>query len=224
MAELGPTQVRRPGLWGHGGITGYPLTGDVSSPFGPRTPFWTTSGWTTDFHSGIDIPAMKGTPLFAPCDFIVTFSGNRVDRTLDSAGGQGMFGQLSDGSGIGFWHMEGLQLDIGHRVRRGDIIGQVGTSGMSTGDHLHFMRLRGPMANGISWYHKDLFFDPMPEFTAAIASDSIVIEPIQEQPSALVDFIESSLIALRSNPPTDMTAALLELQRRVAYLRGLLGL
>ena len=224
MAELGPTQVRRPGLWGHGGITGYPLTGDISSPFGPREPFWTAAGWTSDFHVGIDIPAMKGTPLIAPCDFIVTFSGNPVDRTTDLAGGQGVYGQLVDGTGIGFWHMEGLQLDIGHRVRRGDVIGQVGTSGMSTGDHLHFMRLVGPILNNCSWYDKSRFFNPMYDFTETIASDSIIIEPAQEVPAVLMDFIESSLIALRNNPPDDMTAALTELQRRVNYLRGLLGL
>ena len=223
MAELGPTRVNRPGLWGFGGIVGAPVSGDISSPFGPRTPFMTSSGPTPDFHTGIDIPAWKGTPIVAPCDFIVTFSGNPVDRTLDLAGGQGMFGQLLDGSGIGFWHMEGLQLDIGHRVRRGDIIGQIGTSGMSTGDHLHFMRLHGPIGNGITWYDRSRFFDPMWEFTEVIASDSVAVEPPEETSDVLLNFIQNSLEALRRYPPTDMTAALTELQRRVDYLRGLLN-
>lgn len=224
MADLGPTKVRYPGVWGYGGIVGSPVTGDISSPFGPRDPFNTPAGSTPSFHTGIDIPAWKGTAIIAPVDFVVTFSGNPVDRNLDQAGGQGVFGQLSDGTGIGFWHMEGLQLDIGHRVRRGDVIGQVGTSGMSTGDHLHFMRLKGPILNSNSWYDYRQFFDPMPEFIEFVQSDSIIIEPAPELPKTLLDFIESSLLALAANPPTDMAAALRELQRRVNYLKGLLGL
>lgn len=216
---LGPTKFTpNAGLWGHGRVEGYPLTGDVSSPFGPRNSISTGAGTTGSFHTGIDIVAPVGTPIYAPCPFVVSFSGK------DASGGQVVFGRCEDGTGIGFLHMEGLQLGAGHKARRGDIIGQVGMSGVTTGPHLHFMRLR-QMVDGASFFDIRLFFDPAGNFVDTIASDSILVEPEvpAEQPDMLADFIASSLKALEANPPSDWGAAMRELQRRVDYLKGLLG-
>ena len=219
---LGPTKIT-PGVWGHGRLQGYPVDGEISSPFGSRVPFWTPQGMTGDFHSGIDIVAPRGAPIFAPCDFEVTFSGVPLNENANSVSGNGIYGKLDDGTGIGFWHMEGLQLDLGHRVRRGDIIGQIGSSGMSTGPHLHFMRLTGPMPIDQMWYPRSQFTDPMLDFVEFIPSDTIVVEPvIVNEAKFLTDFILSSLEALRLNPPDDWGYAMRVLSERVAYLKGLL--
>ena len=152
---LGPSEIRlNGGSYGHGEILGYPLTASVSSPFGPRTPFWTPLGWTSDFHNGVDLPAPHGTPIFCPAP------GKVAASYFDSAGGQTVVVRFDDGTGAMFIHMEGLQLAQGTVVRRGDIIGVVGTSGLSTGDHLHFSLLT-QVRDGISWYAKEEFLNPM---------------------------------------------------------------
>ena len=220
--ELGPTRIK-PGMWGHGALEGYPISGEVSSPFGPRVPFLTPQGMTGDFHSGLDIVAPRGTPIFAPCDFTVTFSGVPLNENANSVSGNGIYGELSDGSGIGFWHMEGLQLDLGHKVRRGDIIGQVGSSGMSTGPHLHFMRLTGPMLQDQMWFPRSQFTDPMLDFVEFIQADTIVVEPVTiDEAKFVADFVLSSLEALRLNPPDDWGYALRVLSERVEYLKELI--
>lgn len=152
--ELGPTRIVYPGQWGFGRIEGVPLTGDISSPFGPRTPILTPQGWTSDFHSGADLPAPHGTPILAPADCTVCASYS------DGAGGQTLVVRFEDGSGAMFIHMQGLQLGAGTPVARGAIIGFVGTSGLSTGDHLHYARLR-QVLDGPAWYARELFIDPL---------------------------------------------------------------
>lgn len=165
---LGPTKVF-PG----GQIAGAPFDGLVTSPFDPgRLPIMTPNGLTGWGHFAVDLMPWDGdgTAIIAPCDFEVTFSGNPVDGGLDLAGGQGMFGRINSDWGIGFWHMEGLQLDVGHQVRRGDVIGQVGNSGLSTGAHLHFMLLNTRMNAGQSWYPPTTFVNPMEYFHVDPAS------------------------------------------------------
>ncbi len=152
--ELGPTRVIQPGAWGFGRIEGLPLTADVSSPFGPRVPILTAAGWTSDFHTGVDLPAPQGTPVCAPADCVVTASYR------DSAGGQTVVVRLEDGTGAMFIHMEGIQLGQGAQVRRGDFVGFVGTSGLSTGYHLHYSRLR-QVLDGPAWYDPSVFIDPL---------------------------------------------------------------
>lgn len=151
---LGPTAVGWPGIWGFGRIEGYPLSADISSPYGPRTPILTLAGWTSDFHTGIDLPAPKGTPVCAPADCTV------VASYKDGAGGQTLVVRFEDQTGAMFIHMEGLQLGEGTTVRRGDFIGFVGTSGLSTGDHLHYSRMR-QVLDGPAWYARELFMDPL---------------------------------------------------------------
>ena len=168
---LGPSEIRpNGGLWGHGEILGYPLTASVSSPFGPRAPIWTPNGWTSDFHSGVDLPAPKGTPIFCPAP------GKVAASYFDSAGGQTVVVRFDDGTGAMFIHMEGLQLAQGTVVRRGDIIGVVGTSGLSTGDHLHFS-LMSQVLDGIAWYGREIFLDPFAQ-SWSINPDPIVPPPV----------------------------------------------
>ena len=152
--ELGPTTVRHPGLWGFGELQGVPLSASISSPFGPRTPILTPQGWTSSFHSGIDLPAPRATPILCPADATVCAS------YADGAGGRTLVVRFEDGTGAMFVHMEGLQLGQGTPVARGAILGFVGTSGLSTGDHLHYARLR-QVLDGPAWYDTSVFMDPL---------------------------------------------------------------
>jgi len=96
-------------------------------------------GWRTDpidgsreFHKGIDIVAAPGTPVHAAADGLVTTAG----RTA----GYGSMIQLSHGYGMAtrYGHLSKLLVTPGQRVKRGDVIGLVGSSGRSTGPHLHY--------------------------------------------------------------------------------------
>ncbi len=138
-------------------LEGLPVSGGLNSPFGPRTPIDTPAGQTSDFHSGIDIGAWFGTIVRCPFPTaIVRFCG------LDSTGAQIVTLETEDGTGGMFVHMQGPMLGVGQRVRRGDIIGFVGSTGMSTGPHLHFMRMRY-VREGAYWYPREALIDPLSE-------------------------------------------------------------
>jgi murein DD-endopeptidase MepM/ murein hydrolase activator NlpD len=107
----------------------WPVTGWLSSRFGNRKdPF----DGSPDFHPGLDISADKGTPVRAT-----------ADGTVESAGYNGNYGNsivLSHGFGIGtrFGHLSGYAVTVGQKVRRGDVIGYVGSTGRATSAHLHY--------------------------------------------------------------------------------------
>lgn len=101
----------------------WPVGGPVTSPFGPR--------WGT-MHRGIDIGAGEGTPIRAADDGVVFFSGEM--------GGYGLVVLIDHGGGVVtlYAHMSQLGASNGQRVGRGAPIGAVGSTGHSTGPHLHF--------------------------------------------------------------------------------------
>jgi murein DD-endopeptidase MepM/ murein hydrolase activator NlpD len=83
---------------------------------------------------GVDLRASAGIPIRAAADGVVMFKGRR--------GGYGRYIRLQHDLGLetAYGHMKGYARSVGAgaRVRRGDIIGYVGSSGLSTGPHLHF--------------------------------------------------------------------------------------
>lgn|SRR3990167_1634180 len=171
--ELGPTKIVPHGQWGFGGIEGFPLTASISSPFGPRVPILTPQGWTSDFHSGIDLPAPHGTPILAPADCTVCAS------YTDGAGGHTLVVRFEDNTGAMCIHMEGLQLGVGANVARGAILGFVGTSGLSTGDHLHYSRLRAVL-DGPVWYDRSVFIDPLGPEGGFVETLTVPVPPVTE--------------------------------------------
>lgn len=105
-----------------------------SSPFGPRVdPITGESG----FHSGTDFAAPAGTPIFALADGIVTYAG-----MVDGVQGQITIESTIEGQPVAtlYVHMwaDGIYVHAGDRVIAGQHIGDVGSSGHSTGPHLHF--------------------------------------------------------------------------------------
>lgn len=109
----------------------------VSSNFGTRVD--PVTGKVGAFHSGIDLPASIGTPIKAVSD-------GKVWRTITTSGGYGMLTILSHKNNIFTYyaHQNERQVKEGDSVRSGDIIGQVGNTGKSTGPHLHFEVRKGP--------------------------------------------------------------------------------
>jgi murein DD-endopeptidase MepM/ murein hydrolase activator NlpD len=108
-------------------------TGYISSGFGERVdPF--TGG--EEFHEGIDFAAPQGTGIRAVAAGIVTWAGPR--------GGFGNMVQIDHGNGYAtrYGHAYRVLVHVGQTVQRGDVIGLVGSTGRSTGPHVHFEVLK----------------------------------------------------------------------------------
>ena len=87
-------------------------------------------------HAGIDFRASYGQPIYAVSDGTVAFAGRH--------GGHGNYVKLSHGGGLGtgYAHMSRIAVSSGAHVRRGQVIGYVGSTGLSTGPHLHYEMYR----------------------------------------------------------------------------------
>lgn len=101
----------------------------VSSPFGVRRRYG-EGGWT--YHEGLDLRAKVGTPVRAAADGVVVLSEKLFVR------GEAVV--IDHGLGVctGYWHLSERKVRPGEKVRAGQVIGLVGSSGLSTGPHLHF--------------------------------------------------------------------------------------
>lgn len=116
-------------------ISGSPLRATMTSGFGMR---FDPILRTRRLHSGVDLAAPSGSP-------IVATSGGMVSRA-GLNGGYGLYVALEHGGGLQsrYGHMSRLNVVAGQRVNSGDVIGYVGSTGRSTGPHLHFeTRLNG---------------------------------------------------------------------------------
>lgn len=106
------------------------------------------------FHRGIDILAPHGTPIFAPADGVVTFAGTR--------GGYGITCFVDQGYGYQtrYGHCSKLHVKVGDEVKRGQIIAEVGSTGMSTGSHLHYeVLVDGSVTDPMTYIFPDYEFD-----------------------------------------------------------------
>ncbi|HMP46199.1 MAG TPA: M23 family metallopeptidase [Sphingopyxis sp.] len=101
-------------------------------------------------HNGIDIPAPHGTPIYATADGIV----GRAQRL----GGYGLYVEIEHGNAIQtrYGHMSSYVVQSGQQVKKGDIIGYVGSTGRSTGNHLHYeVRIEGAPVNPMPFVRSD---------------------------------------------------------------------
>ena len=109
---------------------GWPVPGRVTSGFGQRRdPFEQVEG---EFHHGLDIASSLGTPVKATADGLI--------RVASWQGGFGRLVMIEHGRGFKtyYGHNSKLLVKPGDRVKRGDVIALMGTSGHSTGYHLHY--------------------------------------------------------------------------------------
>ena len=120
----------------------WPVKGRISGRFGNQRVF---NGTPKSPHSGMDIAAAQGTPIRAPAGGRITLA----EKDFYLTGGTVM---IDHGHGISsnFLHMSRLDVKVGDVVKQGDVVGAVGSTGRSTGPHLHW---------GMTWF--DTRIDPL---------------------------------------------------------------
>lgn len=106
-----------------------PTTGKETSPFGWRVHPVTQN---RSLHQGIDLANDAGTPIRAAKAGIVTVAD------YNEISGNNILIRHYDGQETAYYHMQKRLVDRGQSVRRGEVIGLMGTTGRSTGNHLHF--------------------------------------------------------------------------------------
>jgi murein DD-endopeptidase MepM/ murein hydrolase activator NlpD len=103
----------------------YPVVGRISSKYGEKR--------STGIHNGVDIAAPTGTPILAPEKGIITRVWN------DSANGNAISMIHYQGYTSGYAHLSKVSVKVGETIGKGQKIGEVGSTGRSTGPHLHWV-------------------------------------------------------------------------------------
>lgn len=116
----------------------YPIQGQVTSKFGVRT---SENPIVTPYHSGIDLAANEGTKIQAALD------GEVITATTGEAYGKHIMIK-KDNLVLVYAHCSKLNVKEGQKIKKGEIIGEVGSTGWATGPHLHFeVRYDGRFVN-----------------------------------------------------------------------------
>jgi murein DD-endopeptidase MepM/ murein hydrolase activator NlpD len=127
-----------------GGFFALPVPGaPMTQRFGPSVDPFTGAG---GFHPGVDFGAPTGTPIHAAGDGLVAFAG------VES--GYGNYTCINHGNGIAtcYAHQSLLLVKVGDQVKQGQVIGLIGSTGYSTGPHLHFeVRINGKVTDPVPW-------------------------------------------------------------------------
>lgn len=103
-------------------------------------------GGPVSFHNGLDLAAPAGTPVAATNSGRVLVAGSYPIK--------GGWVMIDHGAGIAshYFHLSSVAVEPGQRVARGEIIGEVGSTGLSTGPHLHWeMRVHGDPSSPLAW-------------------------------------------------------------------------
>ena len=134
------------GLWSPRSRFSQPLQGKMphSSAFGSRRTYGKDP--TLSAHAGEDFPAAPGTAVYAPAEATVVLAEKLFVR--------GNAIVLDHGNGVftGYWHLSQLGVKPGEKVKPGQLIGKVGSTGLSTGAHLHWeMRVAGMAVDPLQW-------------------------------------------------------------------------
>lgn len=117
----------------------WPVNGPITAPFCERR------SWES-CHPGLDIGVPTGTPIRA--------AGAGTVQIASWTGGYGNYTCIGHGGGVStcYGHQSGYRVSVGDRVSQGQVIGLSGSTGMSTGPHLHFeVRVNGSVTNPLSW-------------------------------------------------------------------------
>jgi murein DD-endopeptidase MepM/ murein hydrolase activator NlpD len=145
LIQMMSASGRHPGTAASKGTLSAPLTVMTpTSPFGERT---SPIQGTTEFHRGQDFAAPCGTDVSAAAGGKVVFAGWHP-----YGGGNRVEILHADGLKTTYNHLESFQVSVGQELKRGDTIAHVGTTGASTGCHLHFeVDLNGDVVDPLGW-------------------------------------------------------------------------
>ena len=122
-------------------------------------------------HKGIDLATAVGTPIHAAADGVVA--------RADWFGGYGLYVQLEHGGAMEtrYGHMSHLNVAAGQRVHKGDVIGYVGTTGHSTGPHLHYeVRVNGEAVNPMPYMQSALGLPGGAPVQVALAGQALPVQ------------------------------------------------
>ena len=122
----------------------WPVTGRISGLFGAQRVYANNEAGAP--HSGVDVARPTGTPIVAPADGVVTLAETKP-FTLE---GQLLIVDHGMGLNSAFLHLSRIDVRVGDRVRQGQTIGAIGSTGRSSGPHLHW---------AMRW--RDVRIDPM---------------------------------------------------------------
>jgi murein DD-endopeptidase MepM/ murein hydrolase activator NlpD len=119
-------------------------TATITQPFGPSS-FWFEPpyGSYAHFHTGIDISAPAGTPVLAADDGVVLLAGASIVNGQLIGYGNYVVIAHSDGLTTLYGHLLTIQVKVGDRISQGQVVGNEGSTGNSTGPHLHFELRQG---------------------------------------------------------------------------------
>lgn len=126
---------------------------------------------TTKFHEGMDFATAVGTPVYATGDGIV-----------NEAGWGGAYGNLvvidhGYDYTTRYAHLNKIHVKTGQNIKRGDLIGEVGNTGKSTGSHLHYeVRYKGQPRNPVNYYFQDLTPEQYAEMVRAAEAAAHVMD------------------------------------------------
>lgn len=118
------------------------------------------------FHTGIDLAAPAGTEVFATADGVI--------KTVDKRDSHGEYIEISHGYDYAtrYSHLSESFVNVGDKVKRGDVIGKVGNTGASVTDHLHYeVRFKGEAQNPVNYFFLDLSPESFAEF-AQLSEDA----------------------------------------------------
>jgi len=121
----------------------WPFAGPITSLFGTRRQY---DAQTQSYHTGIDIDGVTGDLIRAPAAGVVALAD-----LLDVRGGAVI---LDHGAGVlsGYYHLDNIAVKEGQSVERDDVLGEMGTTGLSTGSHLHWeLRVGGVAVDPAQW-------------------------------------------------------------------------
>jgi murein DD-endopeptidase MepM/ murein hydrolase activator NlpD len=123
-----------------------PISPDAprTAPFGARRTYGSSTDVTA--HTGEDFGAAAGTPVLAPASGVVVLAEQLFVR--------GNAVMLDHGRGVftGYWHLQAIHVTAGERVKGGQLLGEVGSTGLSTGPHLHWeVRVGGVAVDPMQW-------------------------------------------------------------------------
>lgn len=127
-----------------GGLMGLPSTGAITSQYGTRRAY--NGGVLSTFHSGTDFGGAPGSPVLAPAAGVVVLA-----EALPVRGNATI---IDHGWGVvtGYWHQSEISVQVGDIVSAGQVIGVVGSTGRSTGPHLHWeMWVGGVQVDPMQW-------------------------------------------------------------------------
>ncbi|MFQ5856996.1 MAG: M23 family metallopeptidase [Anaerolineae bacterium] len=141
------TQFTPRRLWD--GVWTQPGGTETTSAFGARRSY--NGGPVADYHAGQDFRAEAGDPVVAPAAGVVALAEPLTVR------GNSVW--IDHGLGVysGYFHLSEIAVEVGQTVKPGDILGRVGSTGLSTGPHVHWeVRVGGIAVDPLEWAEREI--------------------------------------------------------------------